>query len=123
MPKAKIITGLDIGSGTIKLLTAFKRREGEEIEVLSKVQEASFGVRRGVVIDPNKLAEIINSLITKAEEDCGQKIKEVNASVGGSHIFSQPLTVWFRYPGQTKKFLRKILAEFCRQPKLFLSFK
>ena len=89
MTKPSIITGLDIGSGTTKLLTASKRREGEEIEVLSKVQEPSFGVRKGMVIDPNKLAEIINSLITKAEEDCGQKIKEVNASVGGSHIFSQ----------------------------------
>lgn len=87
MPKANIITGLDIGSGTIKTLSAFKKEGEEGLEVLSKVQETSFGVRRGIVIDVNKLAEIINSLVSKTQEDCGQKIREVYANVGGSHIF------------------------------------
>jgi len=84
-----LITGLDIGSGTVKLISVFKKEEGENLDVLSKLQETSFGVRRGIVIDTNKLTEIINSLVSKAQEECGQKIKEVYANVGGSHIFCQ----------------------------------
>lgn len=84
---AKLITGLDIGSGTIKIISAFKKEGKEGLEVLSRVQEAPSGIRRGIVIDPTKLAEIISSLVNKIREDCGQKIKGVYANVGGSHIF------------------------------------
>ncbi len=84
---AKIITGLDIGSGAIKIISAFKEERQDNFDVLSNIQEISSGIRRGVVIDVNKLAEIINSLVSKTNENCGHKIKEVYANIGGSHIF------------------------------------
>ncbi len=87
MSKQSIITGLDIGSGTIKILSAFKKKGEENFEVLSESQEVSSGIRRGVVIDVDKVAEIINSLANKVSQDCGQKIKEVYANIGGSHLF------------------------------------
>lgn len=86
---AKLITGLDIGSGAIKILSVLKKDGEEEIEVLSKVQEPSSGVRKGMVISPDKLAEVISALTGKVREDCGRRIKDVYANVGGSHIFCQ----------------------------------
>jgi len=87
MAKPSIITGLDIGSETIKIISVLKKDGEGGIEVLSKIQEASAGVRKGVVIGPDKLAEVISSLVSKAQDDCGQKIEEVYVNVGGSHIF------------------------------------
>ncbi len=82
-----LITGIDIGSGTIKIISALKKDREEGLEILSKVQDVSAGVRKGIVINPDKLAEIISSSVSKAQDDCGQRIREVYANVGGSHIF------------------------------------
>jgi len=87
MAKSRIITALDIGSGYVKLLSVAKKQGEADFEVLSQNQEISLGIRRGVVIDVSKVAEIISSLVQKAEQDCDQKIDNVYASVSGGHIF------------------------------------
>lgn len=86
MPRPQIITGLDIGTNSIKMLSVAKRSKEGEPEVLSQHQEISFGVRKGVVIDVNKVAEIIASLAEKNKQDCERKIEMVYASIGGGHI-------------------------------------
>lgn len=88
MAKPYIITGLDIGSGSIKLLCISKKSKENEFEVLSQLQEPSLGIRKGVVINPSKVGETISSLIEKAEQDCGTKINNIYANIGGSHICS-----------------------------------
>lgn len=88
MPKGYLITGLDIGSGTIKILTAIKKPKEENLEVLSLVEETSSGIRKGVVIDPAEVARIIQTLLKKIEEEINQKIDSVYVNVGGSHLFS-----------------------------------
>ncbi len=88
MPKPHAITGLDIGTGYIKILSAFKRPKEGDFEVLGQAKEISFGIRKGVVIDTHKVAEIISSLVKKVEEDTKQKINSVYASIDGGHIAS-----------------------------------
>lgn len=90
MSKGHIITGLDIGSGTIKILSAIKKPKGENFEVLSQNIEVSAGVRRGVIIDVARVAGIINFLIKRVQDDISRKVNSVYASVGGSHIFCVP---------------------------------
>lgn len=87
MPKSYIINGLDIGSGSIKLISVLKKPGELNFEVLYQDQAESFGVRRGVVVDTQKTAEIISLLVAKMEQNCGQKISNIYASVGGGHIF------------------------------------
>ncbi|MBZ9577494.1 cell division protein FtsA [Patescibacteria group bacterium] len=87
MPRPYIITALDIGSGSIKLLTVSKKPGEADFEILSYNQQASLGIRKGVVIDVPKVAEIVSSLKEKAEQDCGRRIDNVYASIGGGHIF------------------------------------
>ncbi len=88
MAKPFIITALDIGSGYIKILSISKKPGEEDFEVLGQAEEISSGIRKGVVIDINKVSEIISSLVGKIEQDSGQKINNVYASIGGGHIFS-----------------------------------
>jgi len=87
MSKPYIINALDIGSDSIKLLTVSKKFGEADFEILSHNQQTSLGIRKGVVIDVLKVAEIISSLKEKAEQDCGQRIDNVYANIGGGHIF------------------------------------
>ncbi|MBU0476893.1 cell division protein FtsA [Patescibacteria group bacterium] len=88
MPKNYIITGLDIGSGTIKVLVAQKKQGEADLEVLSLSEETSLGVRKGVIIDVPEVAGIIQNCLEKAEQKIGQKIKSAYVNVGGCHLFS-----------------------------------
>jgi len=90
MAKGHIITGLDLGTGAIKILVASKKAGEENLEVLSQNQEISSGIRRGVVIDVDGASEVINSLISRVKSDCGQKITSVYVNIDGGHIFSLP---------------------------------
>jgi len=88
MSRPYIINALDIGSSSIKLVSVLKKPKS--YEVLAQAQEASLGVRKGVVMEVSKVSEIISSLIKRVESDSGKKIEGVYASVGGSHLFSAP---------------------------------
>lgn len=88
MAKSKIITGLDIGSGIIKLIVAARKNGEESLEILSQVEAPSFGVRKGVVIDVDKVSLIVQSLLNKIKLDSGQKIDSAYINISGGHIFS-----------------------------------
>lgn len=88
MARPHIINALDIGSSSIKLVSVLKKPKGDKFEILAQAQEASLGVRKGVVMEVPKVSEIISSLIKKVEGDSGKKIDGVYASVGGGHLFS-----------------------------------
>ncbi len=87
MANSHIVTALDIGSGSIKILSVFKKTGKSDFEVLGQAQKTSFGIRKGVVVDVAKIAEVISSLKMEVQQDCGKKINDVYASLGGSHIF------------------------------------
>lgn len=86
MAKAQIITGLDIGSSNIKLLVASKKDDESDFEVLFQGEEPSLGIRRGVVIDIERVSRLIQILVDKARSEVGQKINSVFINIGGSHL-------------------------------------
>ena len=55
----EVITGLDIGTNTIKVLVALKKAEQEELEVLAQVRKNCFGVRN---FPKNHLIEFVTTL-------------------------------------------------------------
>jgi cell division protein FtsA len=87
MAKSIIICALDIGSSSIKGMVAQKRRDAKEIEVLSFQKVPSFGVRKGMVIDSDKVCEKISKLKTLLQEGLAKNIKDVYVNIGGYHIF------------------------------------
>lgn len=87
MAKSYIITGLDIGSSTVKMLVAQKRAKEPELEVLAMAEEVSSGVRKGVVMNPAEVTESLQKLSKKIEERINKKIDSVYVNVNGSHLF------------------------------------
>jgi len=88
MGKGHIVTGLDIGTSTIKVLVV--ERKATSWEVLSYAQVPSFGLRRGAVVNPEEAAKNIQLLMTGVERDCGKKIHSVSVNIGGSHLHVIP---------------------------------
>jgi len=87
MAKPHIIAGLDIGTSNIKILIAEKKKGDAGFKVLCQAQEPSFGIRRGVVIDIEKVSRLLQLLFNKIKTENNQKINSVYVNIGGSHIF------------------------------------
>lgn len=87
MAKSNLIAGLDVGTGHIKLLVVKQKEDQSGFEVVSQLKETSFGVRKGVVINIDKVSRIIQILLNKAREETGQKINAVFTNIGGSHLY------------------------------------
>jgi len=84
--KNNIITGLDIGTGSIKILVVERSEEEFKFEVLAQINKPSTGVRGGVVIKPKELSEKISTLIDEAQNSSGREINSVFLNINGSHI-------------------------------------
>lgn len=89
MPKPYIVTGLDIGSGFLKMLSVSKKPNEEDFEIVGFSQLPALGVRKGVIFDVGKVSEIISLLSKKIEENSGIKVERVYAGIGGGHIFCE----------------------------------
>jgi len=87
MPKPYIITGLDIGSGCLKMLSVSKKPDENDFEIVGFAQLPALGVRKGVIFDTGKASEIILSLCQKIKESSGNRVEKVYAGIGGGHIF------------------------------------
>ena len=89
MSKTSIITGLDIGTSKIKVLLVSQSKDGK-LELVLKKEENSEGVRRGVIIDPERISNILKDLFSRISEEVSQKVNSVYVNLGGSHIFCTP---------------------------------
>jgi len=88
MSKVNFAIGLDIGSGTIKGICALRKKETEQYEIYAKAEVASFGVRRGVVESPEKVAEKVRLLVQEMSHAINDKIQGACININGSRIFS-----------------------------------
>jgi len=87
MAKPSVICGLDVGTQNVKILVASKERE--ELMALGCQEAPSFGVRRGVVINPNGLSQILRDHFLKINQEI-KKIDSLYLNIGGAHLFSMP---------------------------------
>lgn len=84
-----LITGLDIGSSKIKILVV-KREKNGKLELISKVEENVDGIRRGIVIDVERVSQLLKNLFSKISKETGRNIGSVYVNINGSHLFSLP---------------------------------
>jgi cell division protein FtsA len=87
MARGHLITGLDIGTSAIKTLVAQKKSDAG-LEVVSQISELATGTRKGVVIDPEEVSNVLKNILEKIKTEAGTRINSVYLNVGGSHIFS-----------------------------------
>lgn len=88
MAKNRIITGLDIGTNSIKCLVAEKR--GQEWNTLSYLQLPSFGLRRGAVVNVEETSRNVQLLVSAVERNAGRRIDSALVNIGGSHLYTTP---------------------------------
>jgi len=88
MSRGNIVTGLDIGTHTIKALAVQKKQK--DWEVLSYAEIPSFGLRKGAVVNVDDTARNVQMIMSGMEKDCGRKISSVFVNIGGSHLYVTP---------------------------------
>jgi cell division protein FtsA len=84
--KPSILTSIDIGTHSVKILMGKKEHNKKNFEILAMVKTRSMGVRRGEVIKVNKIAPIIESSIVEIEKQSGIRIRDHVYSINGSHL-------------------------------------
>ncbi len=90
MARSHIITGLDIGTESIKILGVQKGKKESEPEVVAFTQAPSFGIRKGTVINIEEASNSIRSALEDFQNVIGRKIDSVSVNLSGSHIFMTP---------------------------------
>jgi cell division protein FtsA len=90
MSDSQIITALDLGSSSIKVLIA-KVTEDYHLEILGKseVVTPKNSFTRGKIQDISKTAEEIKNAISKAESDAKNNAKNIYLSISGEYLHSE----------------------------------
>jgi len=88
MARGNIVTGLDIGTYSIKALVA--QRKGKDWEVLSYAEVPSFGLRKGAVVNIEETSKNVQMIMSGIEKDCNRRIGSVFVNIGGSHLYVTP---------------------------------
>lgn len=88
MPKEDIITGLDIGSTTIRVAVAQIGTDGD-VNVIGASEHPSEGISKGVITSIEDAVSSISGALEKAERMTGIPIEHALVSVSGAHVISQ----------------------------------
>jgi len=88
MSRGNIVTGLDIGTHSIKALVA--QRKGKDWEILSYAEVPSFGLRKGAVVSVEETSKNVQMIISGIEKDCNRRVGSVSVNIGGSHLYVTP---------------------------------
>ncbi len=87
-----IVTGLDIGSSSVKCVVVERRRApkgGASVKLLSAFSVPSKGVRKGIVVDGDELLPVIRGVMADVNHVSRRAADNVMLSVDGSHIRSR----------------------------------
>lgn len=85
MAREKIIVGLDIGTSTVQVVVA-KKRKGSRPQVIGLGEAPTFGLRKGVVVDISQVIKSIKAAVAQAQRSSGVPISKAYVSIGGGHI-------------------------------------
>lgn len=83
----KIITGIDAGTSTIKVIVA-EQKDGRHLHVLSATQKNSDGIRRGYITNFEEAGKSMRLAVKSAEKTAGIPIKHAYVAVGGISLGS-----------------------------------
>lgn len=86
MIKGHLITGLDIGTNSVKVLTVVFHPETKELEIVGQAQVANAGMRKGVVVNPDLVAGQIQEALGQVQPGLEKNVRRVWVGLGGSHL-------------------------------------
>jgi cell division protein FtsA len=85
MAKSTIYAGLEIGTSKICVVVGEAKRDGT-IKILGVGTAPSRGVRKGEIVDFQKVQTVLNDALVRAEEPSDVMIRTVFLGVTGGHI-------------------------------------
>ncbi len=80
-----IIVGLDVGTTKICVIVA-RVKDDKNVDILGVGKAPSYGLHRGIVVNPNKTSESIKAAISEAELNSGIEINSVSVGIAGHYI-------------------------------------
>ncbi|MDO8492948.1 MAG: cell division protein FtsA [bacterium] len=84
----KIITGIDIGSSSIRIVVSEITQGESTPRILSMTNSKSRGLRHGYIIDMEEAAESLKDAVVEAERISGKKIEDAYLAIGGISLES-----------------------------------
>jgi cell division protein FtsA len=99
MPKSTIYAGLEIGTSKICVVVGEAKRDGT-IKILGVGTAPARGVRKGEIIDFQKVQTCLNDALVRAEEPSDVMIRTVFLGVTGGHVQSLNSRGTWRLPDE-----------------------
>ncbi len=90
MAKGHLISGLDIGTNSIKILVALKKPGEKDLEIMSQAEVENFGIRKGAVINSSQVSQKIIEATNLCQEGLEKKIESAIININGSHLSFLP---------------------------------
>ncbi|GIW62985.1 MAG: cell division protein FtsA [Patescibacteria group bacterium] len=84
----QIICGIDIGSSKIAVVTAVCNDKSKDIRIIGYSRKPSIGVKKGLIVDIDKVTQALEESLDKAERMSGKRINQAYVVVGGPSISS-----------------------------------
>ncbi len=88
MNNEEIITGLDIGSSTIRMVVGQRSAE-QKLNIIAAAEVPAEGISKGTVVSIEDAVASINKCLEKTEKIAGNNIETAWVGISGSHIISQ----------------------------------
>ncbi len=85
--KERIVTGLDIGSSSIKIVTA--QLVDNKIHIIGASEKQSEGVNRGIISNIEDTVSSVSSCLEKVERMIGLPLEKTYVGISGNHISTQ----------------------------------
>lgn len=89
MSKKDILTGIDVGSHSIRTVIAQYISPEEQARIIGVGVVPSGGVRKGIIVDLEETIKAINDSVEQAERMAGLTVDKAIVSIGGNHISCQ----------------------------------
>lgn len=89
MAKDAIITGLDVGSTTIRVAVGQRNYQDNEVHIIGAAEHPAEGVSKGVVTSIEDAISSISGALEKVERMTGIPVEQAYVSINGSHVISQ----------------------------------
>ena len=86
--KRNIITGIDAGTSTIKVVITEQKKGSRGLNILGVSKKSSQGIRKGFIANFEEASESVADAIRSAEKSAGVQIKRAYLAVGGISLGS-----------------------------------
>ena len=86
-----IITGLDVGSTSVRVAVGQRTANGdkESVQIIGAAEVPSVGVNKGVITSIEDAISSVSSCLEKVERMTGVQVERAYVGISGSHIVSQ----------------------------------